>query len=121
MIAWVCATQHSPSARSDIASFKVMDVLKSANDMEAAGGKVYHLEVGQPGTGAPKRVLDAAAKAVRNHLIGYTSTQGILPLRERIAKRYKTKYGVDIPASRVIITTGSSAAFVFAFLGMKGA
>ena len=111
--------QLSTSARSEIASFKVMDVLQAANEKEAKGAKVFHMEVGQPGTGAPDKVLKAATKAVRDHLIGYTSTQGILPLREAIAQNYKTKYGVDIQASRVVITTGSSAAFVFTFMGNR--
>src|SRR5208282_1273443 len=96
--------------------FIVMDVLRAANERQAAGAAVYHLEVGQPGTGAPARVLAAARAALDGHRLGYTEALGMPSLRARIARHYEERYGVRVPQERVIVTTGSSGAFVTAFL-----
>jgi len=106
-----------PSARSAIESFKVMDMVELATQLEAEGQDIKHLEVGQPSTGAPALVLEAAAAAMQSDRIGYTSAQGIDALRQRIAKHYLEKYGCIVPKERILVTTGSSAAFIFAFLG----
>jgi len=96
--------------------FIVMDVLRAANERQAAGAAVYHLEVGQPGTGAPPRVLAAARAALDSHRLGYTEALGMPSLRARITRHYEERYGVRVPQERVIVTTGSSGAFVTAFL-----
>jgi aspartate/methionine/tyrosine aminotransferase len=93
-----------------------MDVLRAANDREAAGHSVIHLEVGQPGTPAPAAVLDAARAALGDNRIGYTDALGIAPLREAIAGHYRAEYGVAVDPAEVVVTTGSSAAFQLAFL-----
>jgi len=105
-----------PSRRSDVASFLAMDVLAEAKALEAAGRRVVHLEVGQPGAPAPRPVLEAAREALRDGRLGYTEALGITPLRERIARHYHDAYGLDISPERVVVTTGSSAAFNLAFL-----
>jgi aspartate/methionine/tyrosine aminotransferase len=93
-----------------------MDVMRAANEREAAGHSVIHLEVGQPGTPAPEAVLDAARRALAEDRIGYTDALGIQPLREAIARHYREQYGVAVEPADIVVTTGSSAAFQLAFL-----
>jgi aspartate/methionine/tyrosine aminotransferase len=104
------------ASRGRIPPFIVMDVLRVANERQAAGGAVFHLEVGQPGTGAPHTVVEAVRKAVGRGRLGYTDAMGIPPLRRRIAAHYREKSGLEVDASRVAVTTGSSGAFLLAFL-----
>lgn len=108
----------TPSKRSEVAPFIVMDVLDRANALAAAGRTVFHLEAGQPGTRAPKLALDAVAKALASDVMGYTEALGRPALRERISRRYRDVHGVDVPPERIVITAGSSAGFVLAFLAM---
>jgi aspartate/methionine/tyrosine aminotransferase len=122
-------------------SFKVMDVLQRANELQAAGHDVLHCEVGQPETGAPHTVTAAAVQALttthtttaittantddssnsssggRPQVLGYTDAFGLLALREKIAGHYQKYYGLaEAPAtSRIVVTTGSSGAFLLAF------
>ena len=105
------------SERSQIASFKVMDVLARAIEIESNGEHVCHMEAGQPSTNAPSKVIAEATRALQEENIGYTNAIGILPLRQAIARHYKSKYNVEVSPDQVIVTTGSSAAFLFAFLG----
>jgi aspartate/methionine/tyrosine aminotransferase len=93
-----------------------MDVLRAANEREAQGHSVIHLEVGQPGTPAPAAVLDAARHALAKDRIGYTDALGIAPLREAIARHYRDRYGLAVEPAEIVVTTGSSAAFHLAFL-----
>jgi aspartate/methionine/tyrosine aminotransferase len=93
-----------------------MDVLRAANEREAAGHPVIHLEVGQPSTPAPAAVLDAARAALAEDRIGYTDALGIAPLRAAIARHYREQYGVAVDPAEIVVTTGSSAAFQLAFL-----
>jgi aspartate/methionine/tyrosine aminotransferase len=108
------------SRRSRIQPFIVMDVLQAANardrDARTPGERCVHLEVGQPATGAPQAVIDAAHRALSDHRLGYTESLGLPALRERIARHYQDTYGVSVPADRVVITTGSSGAFLLGFL-----
>ena len=106
------------SRRSEVASFIVMDVMRAAAAREAAGERVIHMEVGQPGTPAPRLAREALARAMERETLGYTLALGLTPLRERIARHYRDGYGVDIDPERVVVTTGSSAAFVLAFLAL---
>lgn len=99
-----------------IQPFIVMDVMRAANERAAAGKDVMHLEVGQPSTPAPRRVLEAAKRALDSQVLGYTDALGIPPLREKIASYYKTRYGIAIDPRRIIVTTGSSGGFLLAFL-----
>ncbi len=104
------------SERGMIQPFIVMDVMRAANERAAAGKDVMHLEVGQPSTPAPRRVLEAAKRALDSQVLGYTDALGIPPLREKIASYYKTRYGIAIDPRRIIVTTGSSGGFLLAFL-----
>ncbi|MFT5538952.1 MAG: aspartate/methionine/tyrosine aminotransferase [Alphaproteobacteria bacterium] len=104
------------SRRGQIAPFIVMDVMAQANARAEAGFDVVHLEVGQPSTPAPQGVLDAATVALSDNQLGYTEAFGVGPLRARIAASYQARYGITVSPGRVVVTTGSSGAFVLAFL-----
>jgi aspartate/methionine/tyrosine aminotransferase len=105
-----------PSRRGLVPPFLAMDVLRAANERAAAGTHVIHLEVGQPGRPAPAAVLDAAGQALAGEPIGYTDALGVAPLREAIAVHYQAQYGIAVDPAEVVVTTGSSAAFLLAFL-----
>ncbi|HEY7646097.1 MAG TPA: aminotransferase class I/II-fold pyridoxal phosphate-dependent enzyme [Hyphomicrobiales bacterium] len=108
----------APSRRGAIAPFVVMDVMRAANERQAAGHDIVHMEVGQPGTPAPRAAREAVKAAVDRELLGYTEALGIPALRERIARHYKDAYGLSIGAERIVVTSGSSAGFVLAFLAL---
>ena len=105
-----------PSRRGLVPPFLAMDILRAANERQAAGAEIIHLEVGQPGSSAPEPVLEAARHALASEPIGYTDALGIPPLRQAIAAHYQTQYGVLVDPAEVVVTTGSSAAFLLAFL-----
>jgi aspartate/methionine/tyrosine aminotransferase len=105
-----------PSRRGLVPPFIAMDVLRMANERQAAGAEIIHLEVGQPGSSAPEPVLEAARQALVSEPIGYTDALGIAPLRRAIATHYQAQYGVAVDPEEVAVTTGSSAAFLLAFL-----
>lgn len=107
-----------PSQRSQIARFIAMDVMAEANALQASGHDIVHLEVGQPALGAPSKVVELAQHAVGNDRLAYTDATGAPDLRNRIAQHYQDTYGVTIAPDRVVVTTGSSAGFVLAFLSM---
>ncbi|NNE83503.1 MAG: pyridoxal phosphate-dependent aminotransferase [Alphaproteobacteria bacterium] len=102
--------------RGLIDPFIVMDVMRAANELAAAGKDVLHLEVGQPGTPAPQKVIAAAQRALQEELLGYTDSFGVPELRQRIARHYTDFYGVTVDPARVVVTTGSSGGFLLAFL-----
>ncbi|MDQ7079909.1 MAG: aminotransferase class I/II-fold pyridoxal phosphate-dependent enzyme [Paracoccaceae bacterium] len=104
------------SRRSDVDPFIVMDVMEAARAYEAAGHDVIHMEVGQPGTGAPAGAIRRLASEMQRDPLGYTVALGRVDLRARIARVYKDWYGVDLAPERVVVTAGSSAGFVLAFL-----
>jgi len=106
------------SGRSDVPAFIVMDVMAAAARIEAAGGHVIHMEVGQPAASAPKAAIQAAHAALDSTPIDYTAALGTPSLRQRIARHYRETYGVAVDPGRIVITTGSSAAFILAFMAM---
>jgi len=106
------------SQRSAVPSFIVMDVMEAAAAREALGHNVIHMEVGQPGTPAPRTALEAAKRALDYDTLGYTVALGLPALRARIAGYYRERYGLDVPPERIVVTTGSSAGFVLAFLAL---
>src|SRR5260221_8625901 len=108
----------TPSGRSDVPPFMVMDVMAAAARIEAAGGHVIHMEVGQPAASAPKVAIAAAHAALDEVRIDYTSALGIASLRARIAKHYRDTYGCSVDPDRIVITTGSSGGVILGFLSM---
>jgi len=105
-----------PSARSAVSPFLAMDVLSAAARLEAEGRRIIHMEVGQPSAPAPKPALEAARSALEHGRLGYTEARGLSGLRHRLVKHYQDAYGLDVPESRIVATTGSSAGFNLAFL-----
>jgi aspartate/methionine/tyrosine aminotransferase len=112
----VNAMRLKVARRADIASFIVMDVMRAANERAATGADVLHLEVGQPGTGAPAAVIEAAKAALSRDRLGYTEAFGVPDLRARIRQHYQDFYGLAVPLERIVVTTGSSAGFLLSFL-----
>ena len=108
----------SPSVRSDVPPFMVMDVIAAAGRIEAAGGRVVHMEVGQPASAPPQAAIAAARAALSQGPLRYTETLGIPSLRARIARFYAETWKVPVTPERVVVTTGSSAGFILAFLAM---
>lgn len=106
------------STRSAVDPFIVMDVMEAASRAEAAGRHIIHMEVGQPSTPAPAGARAALAGSMDDDAMGYTGALGLPALRKGIAKLYKTWYDVDISPDRVVVTPGSSGAFLLAFTAL---
>ncbi len=102
--------------RGAISPFYVMDVMRAAGRRQRTHGDVLHLEVGQPSTAAPAKVIAAAHAALTDDLLGYTDAYGLMALRERISDHYAAEYGVSADPLRIAVTTGSSGAFILSFL-----
>ena len=100
---------------AEIESFKVMDLLKRAKELEALGHDVVHMCAGEPDFATPEPVAEAGIAAIRAGHTQYTPAAGIPPLREAIAGFYQQRYGLDIPAERVIVTAGASGALLMVF------
>ena len=106
------------SRRGAVDPFIVMDVMEAARAAEAAGRHIIHMEVGQPGTPAPQGARDALARTMDSDALGYTVALGLPALRARIAQLYGEWYGVDLDPARVVVTSGSSGAFILAFTAL---
>ncbi|HMM09736.1 MAG TPA: aminotransferase class I/II-fold pyridoxal phosphate-dependent enzyme [Paracoccus solventivorans] len=102
------------SQRGQVDPFIVMDVMEAASRAEAQGRRIVHMEVGQPSTPAPRAALDALGQALSQPL-GYTIPLGMPELRAAIAGLYRRWYGIELDPARVVVTPGSSGAFVLAF------
>jgi aspartate/methionine/tyrosine aminotransferase len=105
-----------PSTRGAVPPFMVMDVVAAAARLEAQGRRIIHMEVGQPAAAAPATAIAAARAALSSGPLGYTETLGIASLRRRIARAYGEWHGLDLDPARIVVTTGSSAGFMLAFL-----
>lgn len=106
------------SRRSAVDPFIVMDVMEAARKAESAGRHIIHMEVGQPGTPAPKAARQVLAEQMMHDTMGYTVALGIPALRKRIAQLYGEWYNVDLNPDRVVVTSGSSGAFLLAFTAL---
>ena len=103
------------SNRGEVDPFIVMDVMEAARAAEAEGRHIIHMEVGQPGTAAPAAARAALAQAMEAGPLGYTVALGLPELRARIAQLYGQWYGITLDPARVVVTPGSSGAFILAF------
>ncbi|TXN21653.1 aminotransferase class I/II-fold pyridoxal phosphate-dependent enzyme [Methylobacterium sp. WL30] len=101
-----------------VAPFLAMDVMAAAAGKARAGEDVVRMEVGQPSAPAPRAVIAAAQRALEGGRVPYTEALGMPELRERIARDYRERYGVAVAPERVVVTTGSSAGFILAFLSL---
>ena len=106
------------SARGAVDPFIVMDVMEAASKIEKAGHDVIHLEVGQPGTSAPILAKESVIDSLSASTLGYTVALGIPELRKKIAELYWHWYKVKVDPQRIIVTPGSSGAFLLAFTGL---
>ncbi len=103
------------STRGQVAPFIVMDVMEAARAAEATGRHIIHMEVGQPSTAAPQAARQAVAQEMEKDALGYTVALGLPKLREGIASLYKDWYNLEINPARIVVTPGSSGAFILAF------
>src|SRR4249919_3252548 len=99
----------TPSGRSDVPPFMVMDVMAAAARIEASGGHVIHLEVGQPAQPAPATAIAAARAALGGTGIDYPEALENQSRCQSIGRHYRCAYGCDVVPERIIVTTGSSA------------
>lgn len=95
-----------------ITPFYVMELLEKAKELERGGELIVHMEVGEPDFPTPRAVKEAAIKAIGEDRTRYTHSLGIPELRETIAGYYRASDGVSIPPDRIIITNGTSGAFL---------
>ena len=102
------------SRLENIAPFHVMELMKMAAELEADGRHLIHMGIGEPDFTAPQVVIDAAAKAMADGRLQYTSALGVPALREAISTYYLEKFGLNVPASRIVVTAGASAALLLA-------
>jgi aspartate/methionine/tyrosine aminotransferase len=99
----------------EIEPFIVMEVMERAQQLEAQGQHLIHLEVGEPDFATPACIQEAMAKAVKDGMTGYTHSLGILPLREAIAEHYHARYGAQVSPDRILVTSGTSPAMWMVF------
>ena len=102
----------------DIAPFHVMAILARAKALEAQGRDIVHLEIGEPDFATPQPVCDAGMRALQQGELFYTPALGLPELREAIARFYRTRYGVTVSPSRVVVTAGSSGALLLAIAAL---
>ena len=106
---------HRAARMAHIEPFEVMEIQTLAREVEAQGHDVVHLEIGEPDFTTPRPIVEAARRALEAKPMFYTSALGLMELREAISGYYRERYRVDVPASRIIVTAGSSAALLLAF------
>ena len=99
---------------AEIQPFVVMDVLARAHELEAAGRRVIHMEIGEPDFTAPAPVVEAAVRALRDGRSAYTPTLGLPALREAIAAHYFSGFSKEISPNRIAITSGASGGLLLA-------
>jgi aspartate/methionine/tyrosine aminotransferase len=106
-----------PLARrvAEVAPFHVMELLARARELEAQGRSVIHMEIGEPDFPTAKPICDAGIRIIESGNLFYTPALGLPELRAAISRFYRQRYGVEVPASRIIITTGASGALLLAF------
>jgi len=106
---------HIPQSVQEMKPFLAMEIMEKAQELEAAGRHVIHLEIGEPDLETPPCIREACIHALRDRRSQYTHSLGLLELREEICKEYERNYGVDITPNRVLITSGTSPAMLLAF------
>ena len=106
------------SMRGNIDPFIVMDVMEKARKAEENGRKIIHLEVGQPSTAIPFEALKRTSDTMKRDPLGYTVALGLPEIRKKISELYCSWYNLDLDPARVIITSGSSGAFILSFISL---
>jgi aspartate/methionine/tyrosine aminotransferase len=112
-------THPVPAARTaQISPFYVMEIVKAAARLQAAGRSIIHMSIGEPDFTAPDAVQQAAQAAIAAGATGYTPALGLDALRERIAAHYQAGFGVEIDPARIAVTAGASAALLLAMAAL---
>lgn len=102
---------QTPFARKSLKhvnSFKAMDVMRRASELESSGRKIVHLEVGEPDFPTVAPIVDAAKKALDKGLTQYTSPTGIVDLKSRLSELYSRRHGLSVNPERILVTPGAS-------------
>jgi len=99
---------------TEIKPFQVMEIWNRAKALEAQGKCIIQMQIGEPDFTAPEPVIAAAVAALKQHPIHYTSAIGMPPLRQAIARHYRERYRLEVPASRIVVTAGASGALLIA-------
>ena len=99
---------------ADIAPFHVMALLARARELEATGRSIVHLEIGEPDFPTAAPILAAGQRALAESRTRYTAAAGLPELRQAISDHYRERYGVEVPARRILITPGASGALQLA-------
>ena len=106
------------SMRGNVDPFIVMDVMENARIAEETGRKIIHMEVGQPSSAAPSGALERTSHMIKSNPLGYTVALGLPELRKKISDLYGCWYNLDLDPARVIVTSGSSGAFILSFIAL---
>ncbi len=99
---------------ADIAPFHVMELMTRAKELEAGGRDIIHMEVGEPDFPTPQPIVAAAQAYIAGGRVRYTAALGLPELRTAIAAFYATRYGLNVPTSRIVVTAGASGGLLLA-------
>src|SRR5258708_7189538 len=102
----------------EVEPFLVMEILERAQALERTGRSIIHLEVGEPDFATPPEILAAGTAAIERGETHYTHSLGLAELRESIAQRYRERYGAAIVPEQILVTMGSSPAFLYLFAAL---
>ncbi len=105
----------SANRLKEIAPFHVVELLTRAQELEALGRDIIHMEVGEPDFPTPSPIIDAAVNALKAGKTRYTPALGLPELREAISRYYSSRFNTHIPAERIIVTNGASGALNLVF------
>ena len=95
-----------------IEPFHVMELLARARSLEAEGRSIVHMEIGEPDFPTPRPVCEAGIRALEQGELFYTPALGLAALRDKISGYYRTRHGIDVPPSRIVVTSGASGALL---------
>jgi len=105
---------RSADRTAHIAPFHVMELVARAQQLEAEGRDIVHMEVGEPDFPTPEPIVAAGHRALETGRTRYTPSLGIPELRAAISGHYRDYYGVDVPPERIAVTPGASGALQLA-------
>jgi len=103
---------------AEVAPFHVMELLARARELEAQGRSIVHMEIGEPDFPTARPICEAGIRIIETGNLFYTPALGLPELRTAISGFYRDRYHVQVPASRIIITTGASGALLLAIAAL---
>jgi len=101
-----------------IEPFRVMQLLERAKELEAQGRRMIHMEIGEPDFPTPTPVLEAARRQLSTGENFYTPSTGLPALQQALAGWYDQTYGVSVAPERILITPGTSGAFMMLYFAL---